>query len=249
LLTINFNSIGYAISLAAVPFLVALVYLKKLKLLQLFNSYKPIIDFKSFFLYGFYTSISGVLSQLLYAVDIILLGNILIDESAVALYKVSNIFPFSLLILPLIFMNTDFVKIANKSTTDKNYVKIYYLNYLKLFLLISLGVFFTFYFFSDKLLSFFGKEYEDSSLMKIFSIGVIGALLLRIPLGNILSAVGMVKINAINSLIILLLNLIFSYIFIQNKGTQGAAMVTACLMWFSGFLSLIYFIWFLKKEK
>jgi O-antigen/teichoic acid export membrane protein len=249
LLTINFNSIGYAISLAAVPFLVALVYLKKLKLLQLFNSYKPIIDFKSFFLYGFYTSISGVLSQLLYAVDIILLGNILIDESAVALYKISNIFPFSLLILPLIFMNTDFVKIANKSTTDKNYVKIYYLNYLKLFLLIGLGVFFTFYFFSDKLLSFFGKEYEDSSLMTIFSIGVIGALLLRIPLGNILSAVGMVKINAINSLIILLLNLIFSYIFIQDRGTQGAAIVTACLMWFSGFLSLIYFIWFLKKEK
>ena len=248
-LTLKFNSIGYVIALAFVPFLVALVYLKKLHLLQFRIIEKPKLNFKQFFLYGFYTSASGVLSQLLYAVDILLLGNILKDETAVAWYKVSNIFPFSLLILPLIFINTDFVKIANKSVSDKKYVRDYYLNYLKLFLLISLGVFVVFYFFSDNLLSLFGKEYIDSSLMQIFSIGVIGALLLRIPLGNILSAIGLVRINAINSLIILILNIILSYIFIKNKGTEGADLVTSGLMWFSGILSLVYFIWFIKKRK
>ena len=247
-LTLNFRSIGYVIALAVVPFLVSLVYLKKLQLLNFSSFEKVTINFKEFFLYGFYTSVSGVLSQLLYAVDILLLGNILKDESAVAWYKVSNIFPFSLLILPLIFMNTDFVKIANKSAVDKNYVKVYYLNYLKLFFLVCIGLFLVFYFFSDEILLIFGKDYNDSYLMQIFSIGVVGALLLRIPLGNILSAVGLVKINAINSLIVLILNVTLSYVFIKNRGAEGAALVTSGLMWFSGFLSLFYFIWFLKKR-
>ena len=84
--------------------------------------------------------------------------------------------------------------------------------------------------------------------MLIFSFGVMGALLLRIPLGNILVAVGWPKINALNSFIILILNLIFSYIFITRNGLVGAAVVTASMMWLSGILSLIAFVWYLKED-
>jgi O-antigen/teichoic acid export membrane protein len=83
--------------------------------------------------------------------------------------------------------------------------------------------------------------------MLIFSIGVVGAILLRIPLGNILSAIGMAKINAINSFIIFVLNIALSYIFILKFGTMGAALVTSSLMWLSGFLSLFFFLRFIKK--
>jgi O-antigen/teichoic acid export membrane protein len=93
----------------------------------------------------------------------------------------------------------------------------------------------------------FGESYEDSALMLIFSIGVVGAILLRIPLGNILSAIGMAKINAINSFIIFVLNIALSYIFILKFGTMGAALVTCSLMWLSGFLSLFFFLRFIKK--
>ena len=104
-----------------------------------------------------------------------------------------------------------------------------------------------FYLFSSNLILVFGVSYNDSMLMMIFTIGVVGALLFRIPLGNILSAVGLSKINAINSFVILVLNVVFSYFFILNYGALGAAIVTAFLMWFSGFLSLFYFIKFMKK--
>ena len=84
--------------------------------------------------------------------------------------------------------------------------------------------------------------------MMVFTFGVIGALLVRIPLGNMLSAIGLAKENAINSFIILVLNCILSYIFIKKSGVEGAAIVTASLMWLSGFLSLLFFILFLRKK-
>lgn len=247
LLSINFGSIGYVVALSAVPFFISLFYLRKLKLIGFSEEIQLKGSFKSFFIYGLYTSLGGVLSQLLYAIDILLIGNIIKDESSIALYKVSNVLPFSVLILSIIFLKTDFVSIANKSKSDKQYIKKYYLNYLKLFSFISFVILLFFYLFSSNLILVFGANYNDSLLMMIFTIGVVGALLFRIPLGNILSAVGLSKINAINSFVILVLNVVLSYFFILNYGALGAAIVTAFLMWFSGFLSLFFFIKFLKK--
>lgn len=247
LLSLSFGSIGYALALSVVPFLIALYYLKKLRLIGFLEKIKLEGSFKNFFLYGLYTAFSGVLSQLLYAVDILLLGNIIKDEAGIALYKVSNVLPFSLLILPIIFIKTDFVTITNKAKTDTQYIKDYYLNYLKFFSFVSMAILLFFYLFSDNLILIFGESYNDSRLMIVFTIGVVGAILFRIPLGNILSAIGLAKINAINSFIILGLNIVFSYLFIINFGTIGAALVTSFLMWFSGFLSFFFFIKFLKK--
>jgi O-antigen/teichoic acid export membrane protein len=247
LLSKKFGSVGYVISLTVVPFLISLIYLKKLKLLRFNENFQLNIPFKKFFLYGLYTSLGGVLSQLLYAVDVLMIGNIIKDETTIALYKVSNIIPFSILILPIIFIKTDFVLLANKSKIDKKYIKNYYINYLKLFSIIIFVLLLFFYVFSSNLILLFGSDYQDDSLMKLFVIGVVGALLFRIPLGNMLSAIGLAKINAINSLVILVLNIIFSYIFIIKYGAIGAAIVTAFLMWFSGFLSLFFFIKFIRK--
>jgi len=109
-----------------------------------------------------------------------------------------------------------------------------------------LGVF---YFFSDDILKIFGKEYtHDNNLMFIFSIGVVGALLFRIPLGNILSAIGWPKINALFSVIVLIINLIAGYYCVIEYGILGAAYTTVFLMWFSGILSLFALIKYLKTK-
>lgn len=94
----------------------------------------------------------------------------------------------------------------------------------------------------------FGKEYSnDNNLMFVFSIGTVGALLFRNPLGNILSAIGLPKINAFFSLIVLIINVIAGYYFITKYGVMGAAYTTIFLMWFSGILSLFAFIYFIKQ--
>ncbi len=249
ILTLKFGAIGYVVSLSIVPLLVSLFYLLKMKLLVKTSNKGLEINLKEIIKYGFFTSLAGVLSGLLYAVDILLIANILVDKENVAQYKISNIIPFSILFLSVAVLKTSFVKIVSKSINDKNYIKNYYINYLKIFGIISLGIIILIPLYSNQILAVFGNNYnDDNNLMTIFTFGVVGALLLRVPLGNIISAIGWSKINALNSFIILFLNIILSYIFIKNYGIIGAAIVTSFLMWLSGLFSLVAFIWFLKND-
>lgn len=246
-LTYYFKGIGYVLGLVLSPLIVSIFFYFKFKIIN-FNTKSISFNLKKFLKYGMLTSFSGVLSQLLFAVDILLIGNLITDETLISQYKTSTVLPFSFLFLSVSFIRTNFVKIANKSVNDKNYVKQYYVNYLKIFSVISIFIVVLFYFFSDYIFLLFGKEYTNQyNLMFIFSIGVAGALLLRIPLGNILSAVGLPKINAINSFIVLIINTVLSYILIHKMGIIGAAIATSSMFWLSGILSLIAFIWYLKK--
>ena len=146
-------------------------------------------------------------------------------------------------------MTTDFVQLSRASEYNPSYLKTYYLNYLKLFSGISLALVVFFYFGSSTILKIFGKDYyEYPELMFIFSIGIAGGLLFRVPMGNMLSAIGWPKVNAILSVIILLINLVANYWMVTNYGTIGAAITTSALMWLSGFLSLGAFLYFLKQK-
>ena len=243
-----FGAFGYVISLVTIPLLFGLFLIFKLHLLK-YNKNQVVLESnRSFLSYGFYMSLGGMLSQLLYAVDIMLIGNLIKDSVAVAQYKAANIIPFSLLILPIAILTTDFVHIINKVKKSKKEIWTYYLNYLKVMTIICLGILGVFYFFSTDILKIFGKEYNnDQHLMFIFSIGVVGALLLRIPLGNILSAIGWPKINALFSVIVLAINLVAGYYCVVHYGILGAAYTTIALMWFSGILSLFALIYYLRK--
>jgi len=249
-LTYNFKGIGYAISLVIAPLIIALYYIHTLNLYPKKNHTKTNFQIKEFINYGLYMSAGGLLSELLFSIDILLISNLLNDEKMVAQYRASSIIPFSFLFLSVAFIRTNFVKLSNKSLTDTNYIKNYYFNYLKIFSALSLFIVVFFYFFSDYLFILFGKEYtNDYNLMFIFSIGVAGALLFRNPLANILSAVGWPKVNALISLVSLILNLILSYFFILKKGIIGAAIATSILFWVSGIFSLTAFTWYLKNPK
>lgn len=247
-LTYLFGGLGYITALVLLPVVVGIVLLFKLNALQ---NIKPRVSLnkKEFINYGLFMSIGGVLSQLLYAVDIMLIANILKESSLVAEYKVANIIPFSLLILPVAILTTDYVKISNEAEKDRSSIWKYYGAYLKIMSLISVGIIAFFYFCSDYLMLLFGEQYNNhNNLMFIFSIGVVGALLFRIPLGNILAAVGWPKINALFSLVILLINLVAGYYCVTKFGVFGAAYTTIALMWCSGILSLFALIYYVKSK-
>lgn len=245
--TLMWGSWGYVAALVISPLLYGIYLSYKLKLFN-YNKFQiPEYNTKQFLSYGFYMSLGGVLSEMLFAVDILLIGNIIKDAELIAQYKTSNIIPFSLLILPVAIITADFVQLSRMAISDKKELVKYYWNYLKIMGVISVFILLFFYFFSTDLLMIFGKEYSnDNNLMFIFSIGTVGALLFRNPLGNILSAIGWPKINAFFSLIVLIINVIAGYFFITKYGVMGAAYTTIFLMWFSGILSLFAFIYFIK---
>ncbi len=247
--TLIWGSWGYVAALVVSPLLYGIYLSYKLNLFKYNKLHIPEYNTKQFLSYGFYMSLGGVLSEMLFAVDILLIGNIIKDAELIAQYKTSNIIPFSLLILPVAIITADYVQLTRMALNNKKELAQYYLNYLKIMSIISVFILLFFYFFSNDLLMIFGKEYSnDTNLMFIFSIGTVGALLFRNPLGNILSAIGWPKINALFSLIVLIINVGAGYYFITKYGVLGAAYTTIFLMWFSGILSLAAFIYFIKKK-
>lgn len=243
-----FGGMGYVVSLVTIPLLLGIYYWFRFNLGDRASNIKFTFNNKELFEYGFYTSLGTVLAQLLYAVDILLIGNVLTDPAAVAEYRVASIIPLNLIILSLAVMTTFTVKVARNAEKNPQFVMDFYKNYLRVFIPISLAILGFFYFGADWLVLIFGAQYhEQGDLMRIFSVGVAGGLLMRAPLGNMLPTLGFPKVNAFLSLIILGINVAGSYWALQYYGIRGAAMVTAGMFWLSGVFSLGVFLWWWKR--
>ncbi len=80
-------------------------------------------------------------------------------------------------------------------------------------------------------------------------INVASTFLFRVPLGNMLAAVGKAKWNSYSALIMLLINLILNYILIPKYGIAGAAYATVISISLSSIVSMILFIKYLKGIK
>ena len=243
-----FGGMGYVISLVTIPLLLGIYYWFRFNLGDRTKNINFTFNTKELFEYGFYTSLGTVLAQLLYAVDILLIGNVLTNPAAVAEYKVASIIPLNLVILSLAVMTTFTVKVARNAEKNPQFVMDFYKNYLRIFIPISLAIVVFFYFGADWLVLIFGDQYHDQGdLMRIFSVGVAGGLLMRTPLGNMLPTLGFPKVNAVLSLIILGINVGGSYWALQHYGIRGAAVVTSGMFWLAGFFSLSVFRWWWKK--
>ncbi|PJA06931.1 MAG: hypothetical protein COX71_00670, partial [Flavobacteriales bacterium CG_4_10_14_0_2_um_filter_35_18] len=194
-----------------------------------------------FLKYGLFASMANVATQLLFAVDILLIGSILNDSSLVTAYKYVSIIPFSLLFLPGILLTTDFVNLTER-ILDRAYIKKYCQNYMLFFTLISVGIIGVFYFFSNFILSLFNPAYiQYKSTFIVLSFGVSSILILRGLYGNLLSALGKAQVNYWTAFIALLINIPGNYYLIPKYGILGAAITSAILMWLSSIAAFIVF--------
>lgn len=244
-----YGAYGYVFALVITPFIISIIIIIKYKLLKFTKT--PLdasINLKSFWKYGLIVSAGAVSSQFLYGIDIVMLGNIIKDSGELASYKASGLIPFSLRFVPAIFITTDYIKFA-ENEKNRLYLSQYFLNYIKIFLPLSIIMIFFFYLTSSFWGVFFGDGYESvGDLIWIFSISISAGFILRIPLGNILTATDWAQINAYISIGSLILNIILNYILILEYGIWGAAWATAISMWVSGFITLIIFVLYLQKK-
>ena len=83
------------------------------------------------------------------------------------------------------------------------------------------------WFIAPWILGVFGASYQNGAgVMRIFLVGSLGAHLLRVPFGNLLSAVGKADWNTYINVIVLLLTVLACWYFIPLYGINGAAMAT-----------------------
>ena len=203
---------------------------------------------EKYYSYGIWIGIGGIASQLMYSLDVFLVGKLIQDPQQVAIYRSASIIPTALFFIPNSYITTHYTDLA-KNSMDKEYLIRFSKDYIKLFSVLGLVLGALLYFMSDSIISIlFGEEYTEAAyLFEILILGMLGAFILRIPFGNILASVGKSNWNAIVAFIILVLNGILNYYAIYSWGIVGAAIVTSALFWISGILSLALFFAYLKK--
>jgi len=242
-----FNGLGYVIALISTPLLSSLFFIRTLNI-NYFQKTKLTVARFSFWKYGFFGGMSSMVTQLLFIIDIILIGYLLDDPEKVTNYRYISVIPFSLLFLPRVFIATDFVTFTER-VSQKKYIQNYIKSYMQFFGIISILLFIVSYFFKDSILSIFGKEfisYSDSFLILI--IGIIGIYIFRGIFGNLLCSIGKIEYNYYIISIAILINIISNYFLIPLYGIKGAAITSAILMWFTGILSWVSFVYFYRKE-
>lgn len=198
--------------------------------------------------YGLNVGVASVVSQLIILSDNIVIGNLVENTEQLSIYKIATIIPLGLFFIPNVFLTTDFVAIAKMKYDKKSVVK-YYMNYLKLFSIISLVLVVGIWLFSDYIIErLFGTSYlESSELLRVLLIGTIAVFTLRNPLGFILNAVGQVKINVKVSYIMLAFNLFLSVFLVYEFGIFGAACATSITLVSGGLITLYYFVKWTKE--
>lgn len=245
LFTYFLGKYGYLLALALGPW-VAFIFYKKGSFDRLKEEI-TCIDIKSFWNYSFNSSVTYFFSELLFMVDVFLIG-ILMNENAVANYKLAIILPMNLLFIPSIFMQTDYPKLVTNST-NKSFLNYYISNYYKIFIPLCTLMLIVGFILKDWVVPFvFGKSYEDNGWI-FFSIliGTAFNMCFRNLYGNLLAAVGLANKNSRVSIFAVILMLILSLVFIPLYGILGAAMALTITFVALGILSAYYFRQYLKQ--
>ena len=236
-----YGAVGYVIVFVGAPLLVGLFHIK------LNGTVKPKIPVK-YYSYGMWVGVGAIASQLMYSLDVFLVGKLIQDSTQVAIYRSASIIPIALFFIPNSYITTHYADLA-KNSHDKTFLISFVKDYIKLFSILILVLGASLYFLSDLIITLlFGQEYiEAASLFKILILGMVGAFILRIPFGNLLAAVGKSNWNAVVAFTILGLNGVLNYFAINAWGIVGAAIVTSALLWISGIISFLLFVRYLKR--
>ena len=245
-LSYYFGLKGYLIAIAVTPF-IAFLWFKK----EYLNSVGENFNFskKEIWNYGFHAAGTALLSDTLFSADVLMLS-FLMNETAVANYKVAILIPANITFLALTFMQSDFPVLA-KNYRNRNFLTSYITNYYKIFIPISLLIFLVGLIFKTEILYlFFRERYADNSwVFVILLAGFSLNMLFRNLYGNLLSAVGMMKMNTAISILTLVMLVLFSFVFVKKFGIEGMAFSLTLSMFIGGFLLLFSFYLYWKDLK
>ncbi|HOB23568.1 MAG TPA: oligosaccharide flippase family protein, partial [Kaistella sp.] len=161
ILSYFFGLKGYLIAIAFTPF-ISLLWFKKENLKPITENFS--FNKKEIWNYGLHSSGTALLSDALFSADVLLLS-FLMNETAVANYKVAILIPANITFLALTFMQSDFPMLA-KNYQNRTFLWNYIKNYYKIFIPISALIFLIGVIFKSEILHlFFSAKYSDNSMV------------------------------------------------------------------------------------
>lgn len=183
------------------------------------------------------------LSQLMYLLDIFVLGIIDPNETILASYKVATMIPTALTFIPLSLMTYEYPYFAEHKGNCK-WIRKRYKEILVYFGMINLSISALMYIFAPTIIKLlYGEQYLDAVLVfRILSINYFFSGSFRIVSGNLLVTQRKLKFNFILAVLSSSINIVADYYFIQWWGSTGAALATLLVVIVSSVLSTGYFL-------
>ncbi|MCH9812849.1 MAG: oligosaccharide flippase family protein [Epsilonproteobacteria bacterium] len=217
--------------------------------ITLFNKFDKKIEFNTvFWRYGLFVGVGAFLNQFFLQADILILGYLNVDSELIAQYKVATLLVYTFLFIPNAILVRDFALISSNARS-KDFLLEYASKYIKYTLMILLGFVPIFYFLSESLLVLiFGSQFQNASnIQNILIFGFAGSVLLRIPFGNILNAIGKAKWNVLNAVITIVMTIVLLAELTQKYGMIGTAYGMTFMFCVSGIISLFMFLYYLRE--
>ncbi len=214
---------------------------KRIAMQSLTNEYISKVEKKGFMEYSIVSMLNNVISQVVYFIDIFLIGIMIKNTSVIAVYKTATLIPFALNFIPISAMTFIYPYFAknreNKHWVNQNLKKIQRIMFIINFCIVTFLIIF-----APLIINIlFGKNYSESIvLFRILCFGYLIAGTFRIPAGNILSMLREVKFLFIANIIIGILNILLDLILISKYSALGAAISTVSTILISSIIYNIY---------
>jgi O-antigen/teichoic acid export membrane protein len=194
--------------------------------------------------------VNSGLSQLMYLLDIFILGIVDPQETILASYKVATTIPSALTFIPLSLITYLYPYFAEhhndgKWCLDKYKQILIGLGLLNLMISTILCV-------GAPLIIrlVFGEQYLDAvPVFRILSINYFFSGTFRILSGNLLVTQRKLKFNLFVAVVSSMTNVVADYFFIQWWGSIGAALATVLVVFVSSILSTTYLIYTFKSNR
>ena len=241
-------ALGYYVAYT-VSFLIGRLYMK-VELLHQKENMINTKEKKTILSIAFISMCNNGLSQLLYLLDIFILGIVDPQETVLASYKVSTMIPTALTFIPLSLITYLYPYFAQHNKDGEWCLKKYKQVVMGLGMINLLIATFLLLFSPYIILIFFGKEYLDAvTIFRILAINYFFSGTFRVLSGNLLVTQRKLKFNLIIATISGLINIIADFLFIQWWGAIGAAYANTLVVIISGTVSTIYLIYTFKHLK
>ena len=183
------------------------------------------------------------LSNLLYLLDVFIIGLVMKDELVVASYKVATLIPTALNFIPAAVVTYIYPYFA-RNKNDKEWTRKSYATLMKIgfagngLLSVILVVF------APLIVSLcFGEQYLDAvPAFRVLSVSYFFAASFRVIAGNLLVTQRKLTFNLIMSILSGVTNVISNYFLILHYGAIGAAITTLAITSVFGVISTIYYL-------
>ncbi len=205
---------------------------------------------KKFVKFSLICCITNLTSSLLILMDITCVDLILKDPEITASYKIASTIPSALMFIPASYITYVYPLLAERNGKLKQLGKLVRES-VGMMALINGAISVTLFVCAPFVVDFiWGTKYADAvPCLRLLVVNFFIFGTFRKIFGNVILVLKKVEINFINTLTAGILNIVLNVLLIGAYGSIGAAIATILVSVYTATFSLIYYIYYVKKEK